>query len=209
MSIPIIAAASRSCEVACIALPVLVLVTRIQSSAISTKAETMMMIRRSGTRTLPMSNPLKKSAPSRERERVVVALVGPEEELHRVGEEERDAERADQRRDAWRVPERPVGEALDRHAEHGAARHRGERDQDEQEPDRDHGVGRAAEQLERAEADERAHHEDVAVGEVEELEDPVDERVAERDQRVDASEREAVQRQLDERVHAGARVYSA
>ena len=64
MSMPIIAAASRSCEVACIAFPVLVRVTSIQSSAMSTNAETMMMIRRSGTRTLPMSKPLKKRAPS-------------------------------------------------------------------------------------------------------------------------------------------------
>ena len=72
----------------------------------------------------------------------------------------------------------------------------------EQEPDRDDRVGRASEELERAEPDERAHHEDVAVGEVQELEDPVDERVAERDERVDAAEREAVERQLGERVHA-------
>ena len=63
MSIPIIAAASRSYEVACIALPVLVRVASTHRSAISTNAATMMMIRSRGTRTLPMSNPLKKSAP--------------------------------------------------------------------------------------------------------------------------------------------------
>ena len=72
----------------------------------------------------------------------------------------------------------------------------------EQQPDRHDRVGRAAEQLERAEADERAHHEHVAVGEVEELEDPVDEGVAEGDQGVDAAERQAVQRELDKGVHA-------
>ena len=44
-------------------------------------------------------------------------------------------------------------------------------------------------------------HEDVAVREVEELQDAVDERVAERDQRVDAAERQAVDGELDERVH--------
>ena len=63
MSMPIIAAASRSCDVACIALPVLVRVASTQRSAIRTKAATMMMIRSSGTRTLPTSNPLKNSAP--------------------------------------------------------------------------------------------------------------------------------------------------
>ena len=45
-------------------------------------------------------------------------------------------------------------------------------------------------------------HEDVAVREVEELQDAVDERVAERDQRVDAAERQCVDGELDERVHA-------
>jgi hypothetical protein len=39
------------------------------------------------------------------------------------------------------------------------------------------------------------------VREVEELEDAVDERVAERDQRIDAAERQRVDRELDEGVH--------
>jgi predicted nucleic acid-binding Zn-ribbon protein len=38
------------------------------------------------------------------------------------------------------------------------------------------------------------------VREVEELQDPVDERVAERDQRVEASQREAVDEELDEEL---------
>ncbi len=59
MSIPIIAAASRSYEVARIALPIRVRVTSSQSRIIITKAETIVMIRISGTRTLPMSKPLK------------------------------------------------------------------------------------------------------------------------------------------------------
>ena len=44
---------------------------------------------------------------------------------------------------------------------------------------------------------------DVAVREVQELEDAVDERVPERDQRVDAAERESVDGELDEGVHVG------
>ena len=59
MSMPIIAAASRSYEVARIALPVRVLLTRNHSTTISTNAETIVMIRSSGTCTLPMSKPLK------------------------------------------------------------------------------------------------------------------------------------------------------
>jgi hypothetical protein len=63
MSIPIMAAASRSYEVACIALPVFVLVTSTQSTAIRTNALEMITIRSSGTRTLPTSNPSRNSTP--------------------------------------------------------------------------------------------------------------------------------------------------
>ena len=48
MSIPIIDAASRSNDVARIALPVRVLLTRNQSTSIRTNAETIVMIRSSG-----------------------------------------------------------------------------------------------------------------------------------------------------------------
>ncbi len=47
------------------------------------------------------------------------------------------------------------------------------------------------------------------MGEVQELEDPVDHRVAERDQGVDAAEREAVDELLDEEVHRDAAVTAA
>ncbi len=73
-------------------------------------------------------------------------------------------------------------------------RGRPERDRDRAEEQRD---------LERAVVDdrlrlERPEHEVVAVGEVDQLDDPVDERVAERDERVDHPVREADQRDLDE-----------
>src|SRR5207248_478638 len=138
-------------------------------------------------------------------ERVVRARRGSEKQLHRVGEEERDAERADQRRDARRVPKRPVGEALDHDSEDRAAAHGGKRDDRDQRPHRDVRARGATEQLQHAEADERAHHEDVAVGEVEELQDPVDERVPEGDERIDAAERQRVDGELDEGVHRKAR----
>jgi hypothetical protein len=136
-----------------------------------------------------------------EREGVVVALLGAEHQLHRVREEERNAERTDQRRDPRGVAQRPVGETLDHDAEHGAAGHRRERDQHQQQPGGHLRIRRAAQELERAEADERPDHEHVAVGEVEELQDPVDKRVAERDQRVDAPQRQGVDRELDKSVH--------
>ena len=63
MSMPIIAAASRSYDVARIAFPVRVLLTRNQSTAMSTNAETMMMSRTSEIRTPPMWKPFRKRAP--------------------------------------------------------------------------------------------------------------------------------------------------
>ena len=50
----------------------------------------------------------------------------------------------------------------------------------------------AAEPAEDAPAEERADHHDVAVSEVEQLEDPVDQREAERDEGIDAPQRHAV-----------------
>src|SRR6476661_7125450 len=54
--------------------------------------------------------------------------------------------------------------------------------------------------LEHAEPDEGPDHEDVAVGEVQELEDTVDEGVAKRDQRVRAALGQAIERELREGV---------
>src|SRR5439155_13525198 len=144
----------------------------------------------------------------REREGAVVSLLGAEHQLHRIGEEEGDTERADQRSDTGCITERSVRKALDRHTECGAARHPGQRDEDEEEPHGNNWVGGTTERVEGAEADERPDHEDVAVGEVEQLQDSVDERVAERDEGIGAALRQPVERELDELVHGAGRVYS-
>ena len=60
------------------------------------------------------------------------------------------------------------------------------------------GVERPAESGQDTEADERADHVDVAVREVQELQDSVDHRVAERDQRIQTAENEAVHGELEE-----------
>ena len=54
------------------------------------------------------------------------------------------------------------------------------------------------EAADRVEARKGAHHEDVAMGEVDELDDAVDHRVAEGDEGVDEAELEAVQQVLQE-----------
>ena len=133
-------------------------------------------------------------------EGVEALVVGPEHEQGRVLEEEGDAERRDQRRDPRRLAQPAVGEALDHDAEQAAAEHRRDEHQGEQEADRDRDRRRPAEHGQHAEADERADHEDVAVGEVQQLEDPVHHRVAEGDQRVDAAVRDPGHELGDEEV---------
>ena len=122
MSIPIIAAASRSKEVARIAFPVRVRLTRNQSTIISTNAEHDRDDPQQRHRDVADVEALEVERAAREREGVVVARLRAEQQLHRVGEEERDAERADQRRDSRRVAQRPVGEALDHDAEQRRSR---------------------------------------------------------------------------------------
>ena len=51
---------------------------------------------------------------------------------------------------------------------------------------------------------ERADHEDVAMGEIDHADDAVDHRVADRDQAIDRAERDAVDELLDEIFHASA-----
>ena len=85
-------------------------------------------------------------------------------------------------------------------AEHAGADHRGDEHERQQQVDREHRARRAAADDEHAVADERADHVDLAVREVQQLEDPVDHRVAERDQRVDAPERQPVDELLNEEV---------
>ena len=127
-SMPIIAAASRSNDVARIAFPSCVRATNSVSATISATAEATTRIRIFQMKTSPMWMPPNAD----EVERVVVAEARAEQEQRAVLEEERDAERGDQRRDARRVAQRPVREALDHDAEAAGADHRdGEHERDQ------------------------------------------------------------------------------
>ena len=75
------------------------------------------------------------------------------------------------------MAQRAIGEPLDEDAEQGCDRHRDEDRRHNGDAERD-GV----------EAEVCADHVDVAVRKVDELDDAVDHRIAERDQRVDAAE---------------------
>ena len=128
--------------------------------------------------------------------RVAVALTFRQQQ-HAVGEEERNAERADERRDPRRVPQRTVGETLDDDAERARSRHSSREHQQDQRHERDRGGERPAEDRQHAVAEKRPDHVDLAVGEVQELEDPVHHRVAESDECVQAPEHEPVAKQLE------------
>jgi hypothetical protein len=122
--------------------------------------------------------------------------------VHRgVLEEHRDAEGADEGRQPGGVPQGTVGHALDRDAEGRDQGHRNEEDpgqQGDREAQRESFGDRHRRQHEHG--DHRPQHEQVAVREVDQLEDAVHHGVAERDQRVDGSDREAVDQLLRQQL---------
>ena len=137
-------------------------------------------------------------AGQQDRERLVVRL--PDDHRQRL-QEQAHAHRGDQRRQARRVAQRPVGDLLDREVEHRADDDRRDQRDQQQRPARQ---AEAGERGDDGPARQRADHQHLAVGEVDQVDDPVDHRVAERDQRIDAAEHEAVDDLLDEDIHARA-----
>lgn len=127
-------------------------------------------------------------------------LIHTEENLAAVGEEQGDADRGDEHRQFRLIAQGSVGESLDDDPEHGADQHRPEQDAGGRHP----GVGQEAmDDRGCVEAGKSADHQDVTVGEVDELEQPVDHTVAERDQGIDRAEREAVDQLLKKFLHDG------
>ena len=126
-------------------------------------------------------------------ERRHVLRVRAERPRQRAGvlEQQRHADRGDQHVEPRRLAQRAVREPLDRHAERGAQRHRERSGSTRQ--SRSPASALRASRTSRAivNDDPRAEREHVGVREVDEAQDAVDERVAERDQRVERAEREA------------------
>ncbi len=131
------------------------------------------------------------------RDRVEADAVDRERD---VLDDERHADRRDQHRQPRPRPQPAVGDELDRRVHDREQRHH--RDERQQHPADDHGnriVGVEAEHGDdHGAGDEAGEGEDVAVREVDQLQDPVDERVAERDEPVDGAVREPDQADVDE-----------
>ncbi len=121
-------------------------------------------------------------------------------DLRVVGQHERHADRRQHRREAERVPQRPVGDALHRPAVERGDRHRHQ--QHDQQDHRNHGEADRDQDQERDQRDEAADHEDVAMGEIDHADDAIDHGVADGDQAVDRAEHDAVDQLLGEIVHA-------
>ena len=114
-------------------------------------------------------------------------------------QDDRHADRGNQRRQAKAAAQRPVGEALDRPAVERGQRHG---DQEHQEQRQRHRGHADCDQREKADQrDEAPNHEDVAMGEVDHADDAVDHRVADGDQAVDRAERDAVDELLEKIFH--------
>ena len=114
-----------------------------------------------------------------------IALGGrPEEPQHQVLDKERHADRRDQRNQPWRVAKGPVGHPFHHHSGEGREEdgHQDDERQAQHEVLFPHPVG--LELVRRDEAGHSPHHEDLAVGEVDEPQHAVDHRVTEGDQAV-------------------------
>ncbi len=88
-------------------------------------------------------------------------------------------------RKAERMPQRPVGDALDR-----PAIQRGDRHRDQKHDQKDHGHRGQSDRDQDQEGDQRdeaADHEDVAMGEIDHADDAVDHGVADGDQAIDGA----------------------
>jgi hypothetical protein len=121
-------------------------------------------------------------------------------ELADAHEDERDADRRNQGGQLRRVAQRSVDDPVHREVQRGAEDHADrERQEDAAGGARRSGVGQA-ELRDQGQREECAQHEQVAVGEVDQLDDAVHHRVADRDEREERPRGEAVDELLEEDV---------
>ncbi len=131
------------------------------------------------------------------RKRPVVAAPDHQRD---VLQHDRHADGRDQRREPRGAPQRPVGDLFhavrDRHADEDRNEEPGENDHDR----RKRGV-RAEQAGDDRQRHHRAYHHHFAMREIDQADDAVDHRVAERNQRVDTAERETVDDLLQKGFH--------
>ena len=117
-------------------------------------------------------------------------------------QDEGHADRRDQRRQSGRVSQASVGDELDARVQRPAEHHRHEQRQQQAAGGDQSGLGTVQAEVRAGhrDGDHRPPHEHVAVGEVDQLDDAVDQRVAEGHQGVDRALRDADERDAEELV---------
>ena len=137
------------------------------------------------------------AAPDDRRHRLDARALG---DLRIIGQHERHADGRQHRRQAERMAQRPVGDAL-----HGPAIERGDRHRHQQHDEQDQwdrGQAERDQDQKRDQRDEAADHENIAMGEIDHADDAIDHGVADGDQAIDRAEHEAVDELLGEIIHA-------
>ena len=117
---------------------------------------------------------------------IVLGAGGPDE-LGGVLQEIADANGRDQHRQAGGSPQRLIGQSLDEHAQHGTYRHSRQ--------DGDH--HRQPQVIGDAEGNVSAHHDDVAVGEVQHFGNAINHGVAQGDDGIDAAQADPVDQEIE------------
>ena len=140
------------------------------------------------------------AAPTAPRE---VKLLGPPYRLGKTLKQHRNRDGGDQRGKARRRPQRAVGDLLDHYAHQDDAQDGDRTGQEDRQPGHGHihAEQRGAGQHQ-CYRQERAEHEQLAEGEVDEANHSVDERVCDSRQRIDCTQHKAVGEQLAEEDHA-------
>src|SRR5712691_1173574 len=123
-------------------------------------------------------------------------------DLHVVLQDDRHADRRDERRQAEGMAQRPVGDALDHLAVQRGERHRDQQHQEQ--GNRNGGDTDRHQQQKGDQSGEGSDHENIAVGEIDHADDAIDHGVADGDEAVDRAERKAVDELLAEIFHASA-----
>jgi hypothetical protein len=128
--------------------------------------------------------------------------IAAPDDHRQVLQDDRKPDGGDQRRQSRRVAQRPVGDAFERVTYRHARGHRDEHAGCKQDQRGQADVG-AGQRGDHRHGDHRPDHHHLAMGEIDELDDPVDHRVTQGHDGVDAAQREAIDQLLQQDVHAG------
>ena len=143
-------------------------------------------------------HPLSQGNPNRRKKIGEGLLIHPEKDLPSVGEQEGNTDRGDQHGQLGLIPQGTVSEQLDQYAKNRADQHGPEQDSSRGHPR----IGQEVmDPGSRVEAGKGADHQNIAVSEVDKLQEAVNHAVAECDQGIDHPKGETIDQLLKELMH--------